>query len=285
MTNQNVVACIDGSRSTAAVCDYAAWASTTLAAPLVLLHVLEESRYAIHSDLSGNIGLGSREYLLRELAELDEKRARLLREQGRLMLGAALERARAAGVAEPVSRQRHGELVATLNELEEEIRLLVIGRQGADGDSLGQHVGSHVESVARTMHRPVLVVAGEYRPPRSVMLAFDNGPSTRKGIEMIAESPLFRGLPIHLVTVGADTGDTRESLEQAQARLERAGFEVYTCIRAGEVEKTLLGYEQEQDIDLIVMGAYGHSRIRQFFLGSTTAQILARTSRPLLLLR
>jgi nucleotide-binding universal stress UspA family protein len=231
MTNQNVVACIDGSRSTAAVCDYAAWASTTLAAPLVLLHVLEESRYAIHSDLSGNIGLGSREYLLKELAELDEKRARLLREQGRLMLDAALERTRAAGVVEPVSRQRHGELVATLNELEEEMRLLVIGRQGADGDSLGQHVGSHVESVARTMHRPVLVIAGEYRPLRSVMLAFDNGPSTRKGIEMIADSPLFRGLPIHLVTVGADTGDTRESLEQAQARLERAGFEVHTSIR------------------------------------------------------
>jgi nucleotide-binding universal stress UspA family protein len=33
------------------------------------------------------------------------------------------------------------------------------------------------------------------------------------------------------------------------------------------------------------MGAYGHSRIRQFFVGSTTTEILARTSRPLLLLR
>jgi len=36
---------------------------------------------------------------------------------------------------------------------------------------------------------------------------------------------------------------------------------------------------------MIIMGAYGHSRIRQFFVGSTTTQMLARTTRPLLLLR
>lgn len=285
MANTNVVACIDGSRSTEAVCDYAAWASKQMQAPLVLLHVLELSHYPDERNLSGNIGLGSREYLLKELADLDEKRAKLMREQGRLMLEAAVERARAVGVVEPVSRQRHGALVETLKDLEDEIRLLVIGRQGEEGDSVGQHVGSHLESTVRTMHRPVLVTAGAFRQPKSIMLAFDNGPSTRKGVEMIADSPLFRGLPVHLVMVGADTNDAWESINAAKQRLEKAGFEVHASIRAGDVEKVLLDYEEEQDIDMIVMGAYGHSRIRQFFVGSTTTQILARTSRPLLLLR
>lgn len=285
MTNTNVVACIDGSRSTEAVCDYAAWASKQMQAPLVLLHVLELSHYPDERNLSGNIGLGSREYLLKELADLDEKRAKLMREQGRLMLDAAVERARSLGVVEPLSRQRHGGLVETLKDLEGEIRLLVIGRQGEEGDSIGQHVGSHLESTVRTMQRPVLVTAGAFREPKSILLAFDNGPSTRKGVEMIADSPLFRGLPVHLLMVGADTKDAWESINAAQLRLEKAGFEVHASIRAGDVEKVLLDYEEEQDIDMIVMGAYGHSRIRQFFVGSTTTQILARTSRPLLLLR
>lgn len=285
MTRVNVVACIDGSRSTEAVCDYAAWASKQLQAPLVLLHVLELSHYPGQRNLSGNIGLGSREALLQELSDLDEKRARLMREEGRLMLDAAEERARADGIAEPVTRQRHGDLVQTLNELEEEIRLLVIGRQGEEGDSIGQHVGSHLESVVRTMHRPVLVTAGAFRQPRSVMLAFDNGPSTRKGVDMIAESPLFKGLPIHLLMVGADTNDAWGGLNAAKAKLEAAGFEVIASIRAGNVEEVLLAYEEELDIDMIVMGAYGHSRIRQFFVGSTTTEIMARTCRPLLLLR
>ena len=84
--------------------------------------------------------------------------------------------------------------------------------------------------------------------------------------------------------VGADTSDAWESINAAKLRFEKAGFEVYASIRAGDVETVLLDYEQERDIDMIVMGAYGHSRIRQFFV-STTTQILFRTRRPLLLLR
>ena len=285
MTESCVLACIDGSSSRPAVCDYSAWASLRLQAPLTLLHVLDHEPLPAQRNLSGAIGLGSREHLLNELAELDEKRARLMREQGSLLLEAALERVQAAGAREPSSRQRHGTLVDTLAQVEQSVRLLVIGRQGEIGDSLGDHVGTHLESVVRTMHRPVLVTAGDFRPPRNVMVAFDNGPSTRKGIEMVAGSPLFAGLPIHLVMVGADTNDAWEAIRVAQQQLEQEGFTVQVTIRAGDVEKVLLDYEQEQDIDMIVMGAYGHSRIRRFFVGSTTTNILARTKRPLLLLR
>lgn len=285
MTRSCVLACIDGSNSALAVCDYSAWASVQLQAPLTLLHVLDHEPSSVQHDLSGSIGLGSREHLLNELADLDEKRARLLREQGSLMLEAAMQRVVQAGAVDPASRQRHGALVDTLAGLEADIRLLVIGRQGEMGDSLGDHVGTHLESVIRTMHRPVLVTAGEFRQPRSLMLAFDNSPSTRKGVEMIASSPLFRGLPVHLVMVGADTSDTWEPVRAARQQLEDQGFEVHAAILAGDVETALLDYERRQDIDMIVMGAYGHSRIRRFFVGSTTTNILAKTQRPLLLLR
>lgn len=285
MTTHTVLACVDGSTSSPAVCDYAAWASLRLDAPLSFLHVLDHSQYPTESNLSGNIGLGSREHLLSELAELDEKRGKLMREQGRLMLEAAVARVKAAGVAEPAVRQRHGDLVETLVELEQDIRLLVIGREGEDGDTVGGHVGTHLESVIRTMHRPILVTAGDFRQPSTVMVAFDNGPSTRKGVDMIAASPLFNGLQIHLVMVGADTTEAWASINAAKQTLEKTGHQVQACIRAGDVEDVLLGYKDEHDIDMIVMGAYGHSRIRQFFVGSTTTKILTRTSRPLLLLR
>ncbi|HDZ56703.1 MAG TPA: universal stress protein [Pseudomonas xinjiangensis] len=281
----HITACIDGSESSIAVCDYASWAGKRLQAPLLLLHVLDHSHYPAEPDLSGAIGLGSREYLLQELADLDEKRGKLMREQGRLMLEAAVERVRSDGITAPLSRQRHGDLVETLQELEEQTRLLVIGRQGTEGDAMGQHVGSHLESVIRTTRRPILVTVGEFRQPRSVMLAFDNGPSTRKGLEMIASSPLFKGLPIHLVTVGSESAEAWEALNVAGRQLEAAGFEVVTSMVAGEVENSLLDYERQHDIDMIVMGAYGHSRIRQFLVGSTTTNLLTRTFRPLLLLR
>jgi len=282
----HVIACIDGSRITSAVCDYAAWASRRLEAPLNFLHVLGRSEYPVPADLSGNIGLGSREALLQELAELDEKRSRLALEQGRLMLDAAKARAMANGVASPItSRQRHGELVDTLLELESDIRLLVMGRQGEQGDTAGEHIGSHLENVVRTLHRPILVIPTDYTEPQRILIAFDGSATTRKAVEMVAASPLFRGLPCHVVMVGADKAEAREQLDWAQATLEGSGFEVTASLRAGQVEEVLCGYRTEHDIDLIVMGAYGHSKIREFLVGSTTTKLILQSKIPLLLLR
>jgi nucleotide-binding universal stress UspA family protein len=198
-----VIACIDGSGITLAVCDYAAWAGRQLDAPLDFLHVLGRSEYPIPADLSGNIGLGSREHLLQELAELDEKRSRVALEQGRLMLEAAKARAIADGVPNPTSRQRHGELVDTLLEFQGDIRLLVMGRQGEQGDSVGEHIGRHLENVVRTLHRPILVIPSDYSEPQRILIAFDGSATTRKAVDMVARSPLFRGLPCLVVRVAA----------------------------------------------------------------------------------
>ena len=205
----HVITCIDGSDVSTAACDYGAWASLRLDAPLEFLHVLEKTDYPEQSNLSGNIGLGSREALLEELAALDEKRGRLALEQGKLMLEAAKERAIADGVADPTTRQRHGSLVETLAEMEDDIRLLVMGKHD---ENLGEHVGSRLESVVRTMHRPILITTPEFKPPQRVMLAFDGSATTRKGVEMVAGNPLFRGLPCHLVMVGNDNAANREQL-------------------------------------------------------------------------
>ncbi|HEY9100149.1 MAG TPA: universal stress protein [Thiobacillus sp.] len=280
-----VIACIDGSSITLAVCDYAAWASRKMDAPLDFLHVLGRAEYPVPTDLSGNIGLGSREHLLQELAELDEKRGKVALEQGRLMLAAAKERAIVDGVPNPTSRQRHGELVDTLLEFQSDIRLLVMGRQGEHGDNAGEHIGSHLENVVRTLHRPILVIPTDYSEPRRFLIAFDGSATTRKAVDMVALSPLFRGLPCHMVTVGADKTEARDQLDWAQATLEGSGFDVTTSILSGQVEEALCAYRNEHAIDLIVMGAYGHSKIREFLVGSTTTQLIRQAKIPLLLLR
>ncbi|MBS7662154.1 universal stress protein [Pseudomonas lalucatii] len=281
----HVMACIDASPAAPAVCDYAAWASQRLQAPLSVLHVLDQVQYPQQSDLSGTIGLGSREHLLEELAELDQKRSKLALEQGHLMLEAARQRLAAAGVADVQLRQRHGELVDSLAELQQDIRLLVIGRQGEASASLGQQVGSHLENAIRTLARPILVSCGEFKAPQSYMFAYDGSATARKGIEQLAASPLLKGLPCHLVLVGADTGDAWEQLKAAERSLQDSASEVRLAIRAGEVEATLHAYQAEHGIDLLVMGAYGHSRIRQFLVGSTTSHLLRSSAGALLILR
>lgn len=283
-----VIACIDGSKAAIAVCDAAAWSQQQLGAPLELLHVLEKSDYPTEGNMSGNIGLGTREHLLEELADLDHKRSRLMLEQGRFMLGEARKQVEAAGVAhEQVSElQRHDFLVDTLLEFEPDTRLLVMGRQGEAHDNASDAVGSHLENVTRTLQKPILVALDGFKAPERFMLAYDGSATANKALNMVAQSPLLKGIPCHLVMAGKRVERQQEQLSNARKMLEGAGFEVITAeLKQEEVRTALLSYVDEQQIGLLVMGAWGHSRIRQFLVGSMTHWMLQNSKVPLLLLR
>lgn len=280
-----VVACIDGSQAAPAVCDYAAWASKHMETPLMLLHVLDEERYPAEPDLAGSIGLGSREQLLEDLAELDRKRSKLALEHGHHMLDEAKKRVGDVGIEDVIQRQRHGDLTESLLALENQTRLLVMGLHGESSSERDTHVGSQLETVIRSMHRPILLVPDEYTQPRSAMLAFDGSATAFKGVELLAGSPVLKGMPLHLVMVGPETSDRWEQLKKAEQMLAGLEAEITLAIRAGDVEPALHAYQEEQDIDILVMGAYGHSRIRQFLVGSTTAKMLETARKPLVVLR
>jgi nucleotide-binding universal stress UspA family protein len=85
--------------------------------------------------------------------------------------------------------------------------------------------------------------------------------------------------------VGADTEVAREQLREATDVLSAAGFEATGTIIAGDADTALAEYQQQHNIDLLVMGAYGHSRIRHLILGSTTTAMIKRTTVSLLVLR
>lgn len=283
-----IVACIDGSNAATAVCDAAAWASHRLNAPLDLLHVLDKSEYIKKGqgqNLSGNIGLGSREHLLAELVELEEKRSKLALEHGKAMLQDARQRAQQNGATEVTTHQRHGDLIGTLVDLQHDTRMLVIGRQGEAHEKQEHSLGSHLENVIRSVHRPLLVTLPGFSAPQKFMIAYDGSATASKALGKVAESDLLKGLPCHLVMVAENDNEHQSQLNAAAARLREVGFDVNPALLQGAVEPALHQYQQDNNIDLMVMGAYGHSRIRQFLLGSNTAKMVRMSDVPLLLLR
>ncbi|MBU2884658.1 universal stress protein [Gilvimarinus agarilyticus] len=281
----NVIACIDDSHYAESVCDGAAWAAQQLTAPLHLLHALDYVHGAGEQNLSGTLGFGAQETLLEELASLDEKRAKIAMEQGKQLLVAAKARVSAAGLPEIETRQRHGELTDTLMDLEKETRLLVVGKRGAESASAHGHIGSHIEKIIRAMHKPILIVQPEFTAPKVLMIAYDGSATIRKGIEMIAASPLLKGCHCHLVMVGADLDANRESLKWADELLVKAGLTVESHIISGDPETALVEYQSQNNIELLVLGAYGHSRIRHFIVGSTTTAMICRCQTSMLILR
>ncbi len=283
----DIVACIDESRYSRAVCDYAAWASLRTKAKLVLLHNIEHSQVAASKDYSGAIGLGSREALLEELTEIEAQRGRLMLEQGKHLLAAAKAHVAAAGVQQPVLKQRHDGLTESLVALEDQIRVLVLGIRGLEHERDEQHLGTHLESSIRALHRPILVVNCDFREPTQIMLAYDGSEASTKALELFIDSPLFAGLPVHLVTVDAGSGEgmSQPALEQTKTQLVQAGHDVTAAMLQGKAHEALFAYQAQHNIDLTLMGAFSHSRLREFVYGSITVKMLLSSKCPLLLLR
>jgi len=229
--------------------------------------------------------LGSKGALLDELTVVEAQRSRLLLEQGKFMLNAARERAALAGVESPTLRQRHDGLTESLIELEDNIRVLVLGMRGEEHEREEQHLGSHLESCIRALHRPILVVNNDFQTPKQIMLAYDGSEASGKALQLLLQSQRFALLPIHLVTVGESAADAAVLQTRAMEKLISSGHQVKAATLDGDPGEKLLAYQVENDIDITLMGAFSHTRLREWVLGSLTVKMLLSSNRPLLLLR
>ncbi|MDN5788176.1 universal stress protein, partial [Pseudorhodobacter sp.] len=138
--------------------------------------------------------------------------------------------------------------------------------------------------VVRGVKVPVLVAARAFAPITKVLLAFDGGASSQRALERIAQSPIMSALEVTVVTVG-DSPAVEARLEAAQAHLQTLGVAAKTVLVAGQPETALGKLVEEQGFDLLVMGAYGHSRIRSMIIGSTTTEMIRSCKVPVLLVR
>ncbi|MDE2599323.1 MAG: universal stress protein [Rhodocyclaceae bacterium] len=286
MKNENkVLACVDQSIYADYVTDYAAWAAQRMQAPLELLHIIDRPIASTAEDHSGSIGFDAKEALLDELSEQDEQRSKAAREEGRSLLNHLRERALTSGIAEADMRQRHGDLEDALVEQQLGVRLYVLGRRGASADTTQRDLGRNVERVVRALNRPVLTVTQPFSAPQRILIAFDGGIVTRRGVEMVAASPLFKGLPVHLLMSGKASSESAKQLDWAQKTLSEAGFETLAAHIPGDTEKVIADYVRREGVDLLIMGAYPNSVWRNLFFGSTTTELLRAATIPTLLLR
>lgn len=282
MTN-TILALIDGSAFSRSVLDLAAWAATRNHAPVHLLHVLPPKSLP-RVDLSGEIGLGARSTLLSQLSALDEQRASLALLHGRALLDDAAASLKAAGVTRVTSQLRQGDLVESVAGQEAETGLIVIGKRGQSADQAPGHLGANFERIVRAARLPVLMAPRQMREIRRATIAYDGSPSSRRALERMTRMPAYRGLGIGILRAG-DGADAEASLAKAQAMLAQAGITATTRLLPGTPEEAILSHLQDSGSDFLIMGAYGHSRIRSLMVGSTTTAILQKVQLPVLLVR
>lgn len=282
---QHILACLDESTWSTSVQDAAIWAARQLNSPLTFLHSIEKQTQPDSQDLSGAIGLGARSKLMTEIATLDQLRAKAALQIGKEILAIADSKAQEAGCTQVETLQRHGEFIDTLLTLESSARLVIIGHSGTQTGKKISVLGTHVENLLRQIHTPVLITPYDFSVPKSFMLAYDGRETTELALQRILSNDLLRGLDCHLVTIKNKQPDLEEQFAQATERLTAGGFAVTTRYLEGDIAKQLLDYQQTQAIDMLVMGAFSGSRLRQFFIGSNTLKMLENCNIPILVVK
>ena len=146
-----------------------------------------------------------------------------------------------------------------------------------------------VEAALFDSGRPVIVVPYIQKAPLKLdrtMVCWDG---SRAAARAIADAmPLLERAGLVEVVIIANERGKQDEIEGADMgqHLARHGLKVEVKrIDSGnlDVADALLSHAADSDVDFIVMGGYGHSRLREFVLGGVTRSILRTMTAPVLM--
>ena len=202
------------------------------------------------------------------------------------MLAAAKERCRKSGVNCETASET-GTLAQAILDHERRADLVVLGQRGEHAQWSGETLGSSVERVVRASIKPCLVAPGKFQEIKHMLIAYDGSEESSKALRAAIVLAPALGVEVTITMVAALGGEDAAAglLEKAKARALAGNVKAKVEVLHGDPEEEILELREGIGADLIVMGAYGHTRIRELILGSTTSQVVRKASVPVLLVR
>jgi nucleotide-binding universal stress UspA family protein len=278
---KNILLCTDGSPAADVASDYAIWIAKKLHARIQALYITDIRLLEgpMIADLSGALGAQPFPGLYSQLQTIQ-------REKADTLLAAVRQRCEQQHVPCEVAHET-GPLIATMLDHERSADIVVLGQHGEHAEWSQGMLGSSVERMVRASIKPCLVTPNEFRPIKHILLAYDGSPESSKALHTGIDLALALGATATIITVcQRDHEDTASKFLQEAHQLARDHkLESRAELIFGDAENEILRLTDSVNADLIVMGAYGHTRIREMIVGSTTSHVIRKATVPVFLSR
>jgi nucleotide-binding universal stress UspA family protein len=271
MTIKTILALADGGSATHATLQAAVAVARRFSAKLDVLHVradVETMVPVIGEGMSGAMV----EQMMSAMAQTVETRAAKAK---------AAYQEFCAGAGLPAvwreSAGRETDIVANAGRL---VDLIVIGKPDAETET---PLAATLDAALFDTGRPVLVAPAATTVGDRIVIAW-NGSAQAARVVAAALPFLSAAKQVTVVTVG-EIGRSASAADLVGYLGEHGIRAVHESLTAehGKTGATLLSYAGRTQADLLVMGAYGHSRLREMILGGATRDVLATTTVPLLM--
>ena len=177
-----------------------------------------------------------------------------------------------------------GSPVEIICELGRQVDLIIMGARGDYEKWDVSILGATIESVSRQCQTPLIVVDKNFNNIKNILVAYDRSDYSNKALKLAAHLASGLKLPVEILSVSNDEELRRECLGEAKKYLEPFNLETQYRHEAGEASEVIVEVTKNvPDFTLLVMGSYGHSRIREAILGSTTVEVMRNAVKPILM--
>jgi len=166
--------------------------------------------------------------------------------------------------------------------------LIISQKEGDDSNTYFRHLAEHT---LMACGRPLMIVPDKNPVERlgeRVFVAWDGRRESTRAL--FGALPLLRRASfVHLHRINQPHQDRHHVVgitEELANTLARHGVNIevfHSDAHKAEIGEELLAYANDMDADVLVMGCYGHSPLREFLLGGTTRHVLANTVLPVLM--
>ena len=182
--------------------------------------------------------------------------------------------------------KEEGSPVEVICDLARQVDLLIMGARGDYARWGDRLLGATLESVSRQSQVPVMIVDKAYQEFRCIICAYDRSEGSSAALKLSAFMSGSLNLPLEILTIHDNEMERKLVLEEAKKYLEPYDLEVQYRHEAGDASEILVQSTHDSpESAVLLMGSYGHSRLREAILGSTTVHVMRNATKPIILVR
>ncbi len=271
---------VDGSQNSSTAVDYGIYIAPKLEATLAGLHVIDVYliQGPVTTDISATVGMPPYDGFFSAVETS-------LREKADAILKTFADQCTKAGV--PCSTKKAiGKISDEIIDESQKADLIVMARRGEHFHlTEGSLLGSVAEAVIRHSGKPVLVTPRNFIEIESMALAYDGSAPAKKALDLSLAVSEKAKWPLTVVIITSDANKAAELSAQVESAAQEGAADCETIILSGKEGDEILKFIREGAVELMVMGAYGHNRLREWLVGSTTSHIIKKSPIPVLLIR
>jgi nucleotide-binding universal stress UspA family protein len=268
----------DGSANSLTALEYGIYIARKLNASLIGLYVLDVNliQGPMLTDISGSVGMPPYDGFF-DVIETS------LNEKADFILKNFQKRCQESGINAEV-KKTIGKINQIIIEESQGADLILMAKKGEHFHlKEGGLLGSVAEAVVRNSGKPALITPETFLEIESVGLAYDGSDPAAKALKLSLELSKQASWPLTVVVISSDAQKSAALSTEIEDIVEAQSADCAVIILQGKEGEEIIKFIKEGSVELMVMGAYGHNRLRELFLGSTTSFVLRKSHIPVLL--